>query len=110
MKTLLLFIILFASIGVRGQTVDSLALKYSLLNDRIDNIQLNLNKAAKQYNVGVGLIAFGSMVAILSSTQLSHAKDIKTTQILFGSACVLTTAGFVVLFDSNKFILEASKH
>lgn len=102
-KTLLLIAMLFSLVG-KAQMVDSMAV--AQLNERIDNINLNLDKAHKVYKTGTVLIVAG--LALNGVAALAN-NDNSGRGFVAGLGGLMVLAGSFVHIDSHKYIGRTRK-
>lgn len=107
MKKALIAILLFISNYTYSQC-DSVSLRLTALENKFREINLNLHKANKQHQVGVGLITGGAIASAFFITSLDDENNKQTTQNLLFCSSLVFVSGFVVLFDSHKFIARTS--
>lgn len=104
-----LIILLLLCSSCYGQS-DSLALKYKLLDKRIDGIELNLNRCHAQYRIGLVLTIAGTISTTafaLSASDPVGSEDVRKALIL---TSLLTLTGIIITIDSHKFIGRAGKY
>lgn len=101
-KTLFIIAMLFSLIG-KAQMVDSMAVVQ--LNERIDNINLNLDKSHKQFRTGTYLVAAGLAVNGLALIAGQNGGG----GFLAGFGSLFLMAGTVVHIDSHKYIGRTRK-
>ena len=117
MKVILLFFLLMASTLTFSQADTSAihlvaydkmdSLRIAILEQKIDELQLNLGKAHSQYREGLH-IAVGSFVGGILLAALGEVSGVEPMAYLIAGGVGVTT-GSIMMIDSHKWIGRAGK-
>lgn len=96
-----------------GQNLDSLNQRILKLEMNQRNIQLNLNKAHKQFSTGTLMVLTGAILttagAILTARDNDATSKAKNNNALLYVGAAMTTTGVVIQIDSHKWIGRAGQ-
>lgn len=94
-----------------GQSIDSLHRNILELRQADQEIQLNLNKAHRQFRDGTILSAAGGVATVLGLIIYNSDKDgpNEPNPNLIYVGGILTTAGLIIQIDSHKYIGRAGR-
>lgn len=112
MKHFFLFCLLGFSFALKAQqsptTVEDLKQQVLSLNERMDQVQLNLVTSEKRFKRGILVATIGYSLTITGGLMLGRSND-QLGQVLLVAGGATGTVGTVLMIDSFKYLGRAGK-